>query len=122
MLVQGAGMKIAIHVNTAEGPFNRVDHAVLVAIQLLKMIMGKFRRLRAAYGSGISVRAWIITLRIFKHAKVDQVRPRLHDGFGNDFFPNLNLQFPLEWHWLKPCRRDLFSRLLKSFGGSLGSR
>lgn len=121
MLVQGAGMKIAIHVDTAEGPFHGVNHPVLVAIQLLKMIMGEFRRLRAAYGR-VSVRAWIIALRIFEHAVVDQVRPRLHDGFGDGFFPNLNLQSPLGWHWRKPCRRDLFSRLLNSFRRSLGSR
>lgn len=120
MLVQGAGMKVAIHVDTAEGPFNRVDHAVLVAIQLLKMIMGEFRRLRAAYGGGIVVRAWIITLRIFKHAVVDQVRPRLHDGFGHDFFPNFNLQSPFGWHWLKLCRWGLLRRLLNGFCRSLG--
>ena len=122
MLVQRAAMKIAIHVDTSKGPFHGVNHAILVAIQLLKMIMGEFRRLRAAYGGGIGVRAWIITLRIFEHAKVDQVRPRLHDGFGDGFFPNLNLQSPLGWHWRKPCRRDMFSRLLNGFRRSLGSR
>lgn len=95
MLVQRAGMKITVHVDTAEGPFNRVDHAVLVAIQLLEMVMSEFRRLRAAYGGGVVVRARIITLRIFEHAKVDQVRPGLNDGFGRDFFSNLHLQSPL---------------------------
>ena len=90
MLVQGAGMKIAIHVDAAKRPFNRVNQAVLIAIQLLEMVMSEFRGLRAAYGSGVVVRAWIITLRIFKHAKVDQVRPRPHNGFGHGFSMGLD--------------------------------
>ena len=122
MLVQGTGMKIAIHVDAAKRPFNRVNQAVLIAIQLLEMVMSEFRRLRAAYGGGVVVRARIITLRVFEHAKVDQVRPRPHNGFGRDFFSNLHLQSTLGWHWLKLCRRGLLRRLLNGFGGSLGSR
>ena len=93
-LLQRAAMKVAIHVDAAERPFNRVNHAVLIAIQLLEMIMSEFRRLRATYGGGVGVRARVIALRIFEHAVVDQIRPWLHDGFGRNLFLNFDLQPP----------------------------
>lgn len=74
-LLQRAAMKVAIHVDAAQRPFNRVNHAILIAIQLLEMIMSEFRRLRATYGGGVGVWARVIALRIFQHAVVDEIRP-----------------------------------------------
>ena len=62
LTVQGSVVKIAVHIDAAERPFNRVNHAVLIAIQLLEMIMSEFRRLRATYGAGVGVRARVIAL------------------------------------------------------------
>ena len=40
-LPKRAGVEITIHIDAAERSFNRVNHAVLIAIQLLKMVMGQ---------------------------------------------------------------------------------
>ena len=37
------------------------------------------------------MRERIIALGIFEHPIVHEVRPWLHDGFGDDFFPSLDL-------------------------------
>ena len=37
------------------------------------------------------MRAGIIALGIFKNPIVDEVRPWLHNGFGDDFFLSLDL-------------------------------
>ena len=34
-------MQVPVHIDAAEGPFNRVNYAVLIAIQFLKMVMGQ---------------------------------------------------------------------------------
>jgi len=44
-LLQGSGMEIAIHVDAAQCPFHGIDFAVLIAVQLLKMIMRQIQRL-----------------------------------------------------------------------------
>ena len=93
-------MKVAIHVDAAQRPFNRVNHAILIAIQLLEMIMSEFRRLRATYGGGVGVRARVIPLRIFEHAVVDQIRPWLHDGFGRNLFVGFDHAMGFRIHWL----------------------
>ena len=38
--------EIPIHIEPAERPFNWVDQPILVAIELLKMVVGQFRSVR----------------------------------------------------------------------------
>ena len=48
-LLQRAGVEIPIHIDAAERPFNGVDPAVLIAIQLLKMVVGQIECLRTRH-------------------------------------------------------------------------
>lgn len=74
-------MKVSIHVNAAECPFDGIDPAVLIAIKLLKMVVGQINGLRIGHAGMMRIGARIIALRIFEHAVVHQIRPGLHDGF-----------------------------------------
>ena len=83
-LLQLAVMKISIHVDPAERPFDRINLAILVAIQLLKMIVGQVRELRIGHARSMGIGMWIVALRIFQHAVIHEIRPGSHDGFGDD--------------------------------------
>ena len=79
-LLERAGMKISVHVYAAERPFDRIDLAVLVAIELLKMIIGEVRRLWIRHTSGLIVGARIVSLCIDENAIGHEIRSRLHDN------------------------------------------
>ena len=83
-LLPGSCLEIAIHVDATERFFDGIDHAVLITIQLLKMLMSQIGCLRT-WHAGISTGTWIVALGIFEHSVVNQVRPRLDDRFGDDF-------------------------------------
>ena len=61
-LFERPGIEISVHVNAAECPFNRVNFAVLIAIQLLKVIICELRRLGIGHTGSLSMRARIISL------------------------------------------------------------
>ena len=84
-LPKRAGVEITIHINAAERSFNGVNDAVLIAIQLLKMVMGQIECLRTRYAGGVGTRAGIIALGIFENPIVDQIRSWLYNGFGKAF-------------------------------------
>ena len=92
-----AVMEIPIHVDATECPFDRINFAVLIAIQLLKMVVGQIRGLRIGHTGSMRIWARIVTLRIFEYAVVHEIRSRLHDGFGRNLFPNLDLQSIFRW-------------------------
>lgn len=62
LLLQCARMEVAIHVDAAERAFNRIDHAVLIAIQFLEVIVREVRILGVWDACLSGIRAWIITL------------------------------------------------------------
>ena len=80
-LLQRTRVEISIHVDAAECPFYRIDLAVLIAIELLKVVMSQIEHLRMRHPGGIGVRTGIIPVGIFENSIVHQVRPRLDDGF-----------------------------------------
>ena len=59
-------MEIAIHIGTAERPFNWVDHPILVAIELLKMVVGQFRSVRVRNACTKMTPARIVALGTFQ--------------------------------------------------------
>ena len=96
-LFERPGIEISVHVNAAERPFNRVNFAVLVAIQLLKVIMRELRRLGIGHTGSLSMRARIISLRIFENTIMDEIHSWLHhDGFTRHFLESLDdaMRFP----------------------------
>jgi len=59
---QRAGMEVAIHIEAAEGAFNGIDHAILITIQLLEMIVREVGILRVSDARLPGIWAWIIAL------------------------------------------------------------
>ena len=58
-------MKIAIHIGPAERPFNWVDRSILIAIELLKMVVGQFRGVRILNACTKTFPTRIVALRAF---------------------------------------------------------
>ena len=79
-------MQVPVHIDAAEGSFNRIDCAVLVAIQFLKVVVRQIGGLRIWHPVVMRMRERIIALGIFEHPIVHEVCPRLHDGFGQGLF------------------------------------
>ena len=88
-LLWPAVVEIAIHIGPAERPFNWIDRPILVAIELLKMVVGQFRNMRVRNASTKMIPTRIIALRAFQHAVVHEIGSWLHD----DFRPLLLMNF-----------------------------
>lgn len=70
-LPKRAGIEIAIHIDAAECPFNRVNHAVLIAVQLLKMVMSQIECLRTLHAGRIAAGTGIVALGILENSIVN---------------------------------------------------
>jgi hypothetical protein len=119
-------MEIAIHIESAERPFNWVDRPILVAIKLLEMVVGQFMGVRVRNACTKMIPARIVALRAFQHAVVHEIGSWLHDGFRRDLFADFYLTSALTASRLGLCRgmfglslKDL--RLLLWNGGYSGS-
>lgn len=89
-LFERAGIEISVHVYAAKRPFNRVNFAVLVAVQFLKMIMREVRRLGIGHTGSMSMRARIVSLGIFEDTIMHEIGSWLcHDGFPRHFLGGL---------------------------------
>jgi hypothetical protein len=84
-------MEVAIHVDAAERALNGVDHAVLIAIQFLEVIVRQVRILRVWDARLSRIWARIVALWVLEDTVIHQIRSRLDDGFGHDFFLNLDV-------------------------------
>ncbi len=95
-------MKIAIHIEPAERPFNWVDRPILVAIEFLEMVVGQFRIVRVWNSCTKMIPARIVALGALQYAMVHKIGSRLHDGFRH---PS-----PMNFHTsraLRTCRLKL---------------
>ena len=71
---------ITIHVETAEGPFERIDHAVMIFIQFLEMLLLKLTGLGIWRSPCLAIPAGVITLRLLKHAMIGEIWLRLNNN------------------------------------------
>ena len=107
-LLQRAGVEISIHIDAAERPFNGVDPAVLIAVQLLKMVMGQIECLWTRDAGRRGSRARIVALGIFEHAIGNQIRPRLYYDFGSGSLGRLHRPAALSACGRRLSRGDFF--------------
>ena len=118
-LSKRTSIKVSVHVNTAERPFNRVYFAILVAIQFLEMIMREVRRLGMGHTGSMSMGARIISLRIFENTIMNEIRSWLrHEDFARHFLGALDdaVRFPSGSRFNR--RKRLGLRLLLPSGPS----
>ena len=80
---------ITIHVEAAEGPFERIDHAIMVFIEFLEMLLLKLTGLGIWCSPSLAIPAGVIALRLFKHAMIGEIRLRLNDNRWAPLFPCL---------------------------------
>ena len=74
-------VEIPIHIGPAERPFNWIDRPILVAIKLLKTVVGQFKNIRVRNASTKMIPNGVIALRTFQYAVVHEVGSWLHNGF-----------------------------------------
>ena len=80
-LLWPAVVEIAIHIRPAERPFNWINRPILVAVELLKMVVGQLENIGIRNASTKMIPARIVALRTFQHAVIDEVGSRLHNRF-----------------------------------------
>ena len=84
-------MQVPVHIDAAKCSFDGINSAVLIVIELLKMVVSQIRSLWIEHASTVRIRTGIIALGIFEHPIMHEVCPRLHHGFGHDFSVSLDL-------------------------------
>lgn len=70
---------ITIHVEAAEGTLERVDHAIMIFVEFLKVLMLKLTGLGIWRSPCLAIPTGVITLRLLEHAMVREIRLRLND-------------------------------------------
>jgi len=83
-------VEIAIHIGPAKCPFNWVDHPILVAVELLKMVVGQFMSVRVRNACAKLIPTRIVALGGFQHAVVHEIGSWLHNGFRRLLLMNLH--------------------------------
>lgn len=104
-LLQVAVVQVSIHIQTGEGPFNRIDLPVLIAIQLLKMVMGEIRSLGIRHAGRAGGGARVVALSVLKQTMVHEIGSRTHFGFCPKLFADFRPTVALPAGHLGFCRR-----------------
>ena len=84
-------VEIPIHIGPAERPFDWIDRPVLVAVELLKMVVGQLKNVRVWNASTKMIPTRIVALRTFQHAVIHEIGSWLHDGFRQLPFMNVHM-------------------------------
>jgi hypothetical protein len=77
---------ITIHVEPAKGTLEGIDHAVMVLVEFLKVIIQNLIGLGVWRSPCPAVSAGVITLRLFQYSMIREVRLRLDDGWRRPFY------------------------------------
>ena len=99
---------ITIHIEAAEGTFERIDHAVMIFIKFLEMLLLKLTSLGIWRSPCLAIPAGVIPLRLLKHAMVGEIRLRLNDRRWVPLSPSLPMARGLPMssicrRFLRPC-------------------
>ena len=64
---------ITIHVEPAEGSLERINHSVMVLVELLKVVVQDFTGLRIWRSTSPAIPAGVIPLRMLEHSMIREV-------------------------------------------------
>ena len=85
-----AVVEISVHIGPAERPFKWIDRSILVAIKLLKMVVGQLRNMRVRNASTEMIPTRIVALRTFQHAVIHKIGSWRHDDFRPALLMNVH--------------------------------
>src|SRR4029078_3086892 len=77
---------IPIHVKSAEGTLERIDHSVTVLVELLKVVVEDLTCLGIWRSTSSAITAGVIPLRLLEHSMVREVWFRLGDNRWTPFY------------------------------------
>lgn len=100
---------ITIHVETSERTFERINHAIMIFVEFLKVLMLKLTGLGIGRAPGLAIPAGVIPLRLLEHAMIGEIRLRLNDRRWAPLFPSLPMRSICR-RFLRPCGQS-FIRL-----------
>lgn len=121
MLSGLAAVEIAIDIETADGPLDRIDFPVPVSIQLLEMIMHELGGLRARHAVRAGVETRIIAAPVLKQAVVHEIGSGPHQSFWRNPLTNLYVAAACSVGHLG-LRRHSPGFFLRTFGLPLGDK
>jgi hypothetical protein len=78
---------VTIHVESAEGTLERIDHAVTVLVEFLKVVVQNLTCLGVWRSTSSAIPAGVISLRLFQYSMVREVWFRLDDNRWTPFYP-----------------------------------
>jgi len=96
---------ITIHVESAEGALERIDHSVMVLVEFLKVVVQDLTRLGVGRSTCSAIPAGVIALRLLEYAMIREVRLRLDDGRRMPFLPCLPMATDLPGSPIGRCLR-----------------
>ena len=85
-----AVVEIAIHIEPTERPFDWIDRPILVAVELLKMVVGQLENIGILNASTKMIPARIVALGTFQHAVIHEVGSWLHNRFRPALLMNVH--------------------------------
>jgi hypothetical protein len=86
---------ISIHIEPSEGALERINHAVMVLVEFLKVVVDDFASLRVWRSTCSAVYAGVVALRLLENSVVREVWLRLDDGRCKPFLRDLPMAIDL---------------------------
>ena len=80
---------ITIHIEAAEGTFERIDHAVMIFIEFLEMLLLELSGLGIWRAPCLAIPTGVIALWLLEHSMIGKIRLRLNDSRWAPLFPCL---------------------------------
>jgi hypothetical protein len=77
---------VTIHVESAEGTLERIDHAVTVLVEFLKVVVQNLTCLGVWRSTSSAIPAGVISLRLLQYSMVREVWFRLDDNRWTPFY------------------------------------
>jgi hypothetical protein len=78
---------VTIHVESTEGTLERIDHAVTVLVEFLKVVVQNLTCLGVWRSTSSAIPAGVISLRLLQYSMVREVWFRLDDNRWAPFYP-----------------------------------
>ena len=80
---------ITIHVESAEGALERIDHSIMVLVEFLKVVVQDLTYLGVWHSTCSVIPAGVVALRLLEYSMIREVWFRLDDGRWTPFLPCL---------------------------------
>ena len=118
---------ITIHVESAEGTLERIDHSVTVLVKFLEVVVQDLTCLGIWCPTSSTIPTGVIPLRLLEYSMIREIRLWLNDNWRTPFYPCLPMARDLPvspvgrgltlWYYRRGLARFGSKRLLGTYFG-----